>query len=89
MEDTDNVRREDEKEMVEAVLSGTEEHNDLIRIDDAEILEVATDGEEIHHVEWFEEKDDDVETVASRDIYNVVSNTSRDSVGQKFEEIVF
>ena len=72
--------------MVKADLSGTEEHDDLILIDDAETLEVATDGDERDHVEGFEEKDDDAESVASRDIYNVVSNTSRDSLGEKFEE---
>ena len=47
---------------------------------------MATDGKKRHDVEGFEEKDDDAETVSSRDIYNVVSNTSRDSLEQKFEE---
>ena len=36
MEDTDNVGREDEKEMVEAALSGIEERDDLILMDDVD-----------------------------------------------------
>ena len=68
MKDTDNVESDDEKLMVEADSSGIEEQDDLNLRDVTEKHEVETDEEGLWEVEGSEEKNENVETVAIRDI---------------------